>query len=73
MNAKLQKDEAIAIEIMASMGDPSTFQKRDGWTLCTKDGSLTAHYEHTLFVKENPEILTSSPLWERPPSELSCA
>lgn len=49
----------LAIEPMVSMGSPDAVTKEDGWTAVTKDGSLTAHFEHTIAVLENgPEILT---------------
>ena len=37
-----------------------TVQLDDGWTVVTADGSLSAHFEHTIAVTDNgPEILTS--------------
>lgn len=43
----------IAIEPITSLGTPSIREKEDGWTIVTKDGSLSAHFEHTLLVLED--------------------
>lgn len=43
---------AIAIEPITSMGGPQIVEDSDGWTICTRDGSLSAHYEHTVLVTE---------------------
>ena len=51
---------ALAIEPMITMGSPRTVELSDGWTVVTRDGSLAAHFEHTIAVTENgPEILTT--------------
>jgi methionyl aminopeptidase len=51
---------ALAIEPMLTLGDWRTVVARDGWTVSTKDGSLSAHWEHTIAVAEDgPEVLTS--------------
>ncbi|MDO8648620.1 MAG: type I methionyl aminopeptidase [Candidatus Peregrinibacteria bacterium] len=48
----------IAIEPITSMGGPDIADAEDGWTIQTKDGSLSAHFEHTVLVTENgQEIL----------------
>jgi len=50
----------LAIEPMLTLGAPDVEIKPDGWTVVTKDGSLAAHFEHTIAVTENgPEILTT--------------
>jgi methionyl aminopeptidase len=50
----------IAIEPMVNMGEWPTRVLSDGWTVTTADGSLSAHFEHTLAVTENgPEVLTA--------------
>ena len=64
----LIKNQCIAIEIMASQGGTETYTKPDGWTVVTKDHSLTAHYEHTVVVGNPPLILTNCELWEKKPS-----
>ncbi len=50
----------IAIEPMVNMGGSEIKILPDGWTTVTKDGSLSAHFEHTVAVTpEGPVILTS--------------
>ena len=50
----------LAIEPMLTLGGPEVAVKPDGWTVVTRDGSLAAHFEHTIAVTENgPEILTT--------------
>ena len=49
----------IAIEPMINMGGAGIRQLPDGWTIKTKDGSLSAHFEHTIAITSNgPVILT---------------
>lgn len=49
----------VAIEPMVNLGDWRTRQLQDGWTVVTVDGSLSAHFEHTIAVTEDgPEVLT---------------
>jgi methionyl aminopeptidase len=49
----------IAIEPMASLGDWQIGVAKDGWTIVMKDGSLGAHFEHTVLITEDgAEILT---------------
>jgi len=55
----LMPGDTIAIEPMATLGGEKIKQDDDGWTLSTKDGSLAAHFEHTVLITENgAEILT---------------
>jgi methionyl aminopeptidase len=50
----------VAIEPMVNLGDWRTRTLADGWTVVTADGSLSAHFEHTVAVTANgPEVLTS--------------
>jgi methionyl aminopeptidase len=50
----------IAIEPMASLGDWQIGVAKDGWTIIMKDGSLGAHFEHTVLVtQDGAEILTT--------------
>jgi methionyl aminopeptidase len=50
----------LAIEPMLTLGGPEVEIEGDGWTVVTKDGSLAAHFEHTIAVTEHgPEILTT--------------
>lgn len=58
----LKEGLTIAIEPMVHIGKPHTRVLKDGWTVVTKDGSLSAHYEHTIVItKEGYEILTQLP------------
>lgn len=57
----LKPGDTIAIEPMATLGSEKIVtDKADGWTIRSKDGSLAAHFEHTVLVTEDGvEILTS--------------
>lgn len=56
---RLEVGMVLAIEPMVNYGAKETYTRIDGWTVCTKDGSLSAHYEHTVALTENgPCILT---------------
>ena len=58
--AKLAAGMVLAIEPMVAMGRPETKVLADGWTAVTKDGSLAAHFEHTVAVSEDgPLVLTA--------------
>ena len=49
----------LAIEPMINMGGYEVRQLSDGWTIKTKDGSLSAHFEHTVAITaDGPKILT---------------
>jgi methionyl aminopeptidase len=49
----------IAIEPMVTLGGPEVRVQEDGWTAVTADGSLAAHWEHTVAItQDGPEILT---------------
>jgi methionyl aminopeptidase len=67
-NQKLRPGMTLAIEPMVNAGMPGVKILNDCWTVVTQDGSLSAHFEHTVLVTENePEILT----WpEKVPSKL---
>lgn len=56
----LKPGDTIAIEPMATLGgERIVTDKNDGWTIHTRDGSLSAHYEHTVLITEDgAEILT---------------
>ena len=56
---RLKKGMVLAIEPMVNMGQSEVMIKRNGWTAVTKDGSLSAHFEHTVAITDNgPEILS---------------
>ncbi|MBP7227898.1 MAG: type I methionyl aminopeptidase, partial [Longilinea sp.] len=49
----------IALEPMVLVGTARTRVMPDQWTVCSADGSLTAHFEHSVAVTENgPLVLT---------------
>ena len=55
----LHAGDTIAIEPMASLGSEKIVTEDDGWTISLKDGSLGAHFEHTVLITETgAEILT---------------
>ncbi|MDZ4179231.1 MAG: type I methionyl aminopeptidase [Coriobacteriia bacterium] len=56
----LKRGMVFAIEPMINAGGPQVASLDDGWTVVTRDGSLSAHFEHTVLVGVNgPEILTA--------------
>lgn len=56
---RLKAGMTIAIEPMATLGGKDVSWHRDGWTISTTDGSLAAHFEHTVLVTEDGcEVLT---------------
>lgn len=57
---RLAKGMTIAVEPMINQGYPDVKQLKNGWTIVTKDGKLSSHYEHTIAITDNkPLILTS--------------
>jgi methionyl aminopeptidase len=61
---RLMAGQVLAIEPMVNIGGPEVRTQPDGWTVVTKDGSLSAHFEHTVAVgADGPEILSGSALW----------
>jgi len=70
-NQKLRAGMTLAIEPMVNAGQAAVKILKDGWTVVTQDGSLSAHFEHTVLVTEGePEILTCP---ETKPSRLKAA
>jgi methionyl aminopeptidase len=70
-NQKLRAGMTIAIEPMVNAGRPDVKILKDGWTVVTQDGSLSAHFEHTVLITTGaPEILTCA---AKLPSELKVA
>jgi methionyl aminopeptidase len=58
---RLRAGMTLAIEPMVNAGRPDVKILNDGWTVVTKDGQLSAHFEHTVLITESePEILTCS-------------
>jgi methionyl aminopeptidase len=57
---KLATGMTIAVEPMVNVGGPATKTLEDGWTVVTRDGSVSAHFEHTVAITEGgPEVLTA--------------
>jgi len=55
----LQKGMTLALEPMVTAGDWQTKKDSDGWTVRTADGSLAAHFEHTIAITEGEaQVLT---------------
>jgi len=58
---RLLEGMTLAIEPMITIGSPATRTLGDKWTVVTVDGSLSAHFEHTIAVTANgPRILTAA-------------
>jgi len=56
---RLRAGMTLAIEPMLNIGGDETLQLEDGWTVITADRTLSAHFEHTIVIREDgPEILT---------------
>jgi methionyl aminopeptidase len=56
---RLRAGMVLALEPMVNAGGYGVDTLEDGWTAVTADGSLSAHFEHTVVITENgPEILT---------------
>jgi len=67
-DCRLQPGMTLAIEPMVNAGGPAVKILKDGWTAVTQDGSLSAHFEHTVLITgSEPEILTCL---EKVPSKL---
>ena len=67
-NQKLRPGMTLAIEPMVNAGQAGVKILKDGWTVVTQDGLLSAHFEHTVLITEGePEILTCP---EKKPSRL---
>ena len=58
--AKLKEGMVIAIEPMINLGVKEVFYDEDGWTVRTKDGKPSAHYEHTVCIKRGKADILSS-------------
>lgn len=59
----LKPGMTLALEPMVNAGKADVRQLRDGWTVVTVDGNLSAHFEHTITITDGEaEVLTPSPL-----------
>ncbi len=57
---KLKDNMVIAIEPMINMGTRDVIYDADGWTVRTRDGGYSAHYEHTICIKKGKADVLSS-------------
>jgi methionyl aminopeptidase len=58
---RLSAGLVMAIEPMINAGGAEVYTEEDGWTAVTKDGSLSAHFEHSVAVTENGPVVLSRP------------
>jgi methionyl aminopeptidase len=58
---RLSEGLVLAIEPMINAGGAEVFTEEDGWTAVTKDGSLSAHFEHSVAITENGPLVLSRP------------
>ena len=58
---KLQEGLVLAIEPMVNAGGPEVYLKEDGWTAATRDGRLSAHFEHSVAVTADGPYILSLP------------
>ncbi len=59
---RLMAGQVLAIEPMVNTGGPDVVTQADGWTVVTRDGGLSAHFEHTVAVgPDGPDILSLLP------------
>lgn len=57
---RIEAGMVLAIEPMINEGNYDVITEPDGWTVLTRDGKLSAHYENTILItKSGPEILTT--------------
>ena len=58
---RLQEGLVLAIEPMVNAGRPDVYVKEDGWTAATRDGRLSAHFEHSVAVTADGPYILSLP------------
>lgn len=58
---RLQAGMTYALEPMVNVGRPDTRELNDKWTVVTADGSLCAHFEHTLAITEGEPVILTLP------------
>jgi methionyl aminopeptidase len=56
---RLMAGMVVAVEPMVNQGGPDVVIEDDGWTALTKDGSLSAHFEHSVAITENGPMVLS--------------
>ena len=58
---KLRVGMALCVEPMFNLGGADTYVDRDGWTVRTADGTLSAHWEHTVCLTPDGPLVTTTP------------
>lgn len=58
-NTLIRPNIAIAIEPMFNLGGDDVFVEPDGWTVSTKDGKPSAHFEHTVIATDDGPLITT--------------
>ncbi len=58
---KVKTGMALAIEPMFNLGGSDTAVLEDEWTVVTADGSLSAHFEHTVLITEDGPVVSTLP------------
>jgi methionyl aminopeptidase len=62
---RLTPGMTLAIEPMVTIGKPATRVLEDGWTAVTVDGSVSAHFEHTVLIVEDGNEILTQPNWRK--------
>jgi methionyl aminopeptidase len=57
--AKLKENLVLCIEPMINLGTREVFTEEDGWTVRTRDGKPSVHFEHNVCVKKNEAFVLS--------------
>jgi methionyl aminopeptidase len=68
---RLVEGMVLAIEPMVNAGRPAVKILSDGWTAVTRDGSLSAHFEHTVAVTSDGPLVLTAPNGAEPPARRS--
>ena len=63
---RLREGMVLAIEPMVNVGKPGVRVLDDGWTAVTQDGSLSAHFEHSVAVSKEGPMILSRPMTSEP-------
>jgi len=56
---KLKENAVLAIEPMINMGTKDVYTEDDGWTVRTRDGKASVHFEHNVCIKRNKALILS--------------
>ena len=56
---KLKENLVLAIEPMINLGSKDVYTEKDGWTVKTKDGKVSVHFEHDVCVKKDKPLILS--------------